>query len=49
MAEINRHLKAKNFIMSEGGINIIDVTPIKAVQSGFSSDKEQRRKADKRF
>ncbi|MDP0562205.1 MAG: hypothetical protein QS721_07750 [Candidatus Endonucleobacter sp. (ex Gigantidas childressi)] len=29
MAEINRQLEAKNIIMSEGRINIIDAIPIK--------------------
>jgi len=32
--EINRQLEAKNIIMSEGRINIIDATPIEAAQSG---------------
>ena len=32
--EINRQLEAKNIIMSEGRINIIDATPVEAAQSG---------------
>ncbi|MDP0562730.1 MAG: transposase [Candidatus Endonucleobacter sp. (ex Gigantidas childressi)] len=39
MAEINRQLEAKNIIMSESRINIIDATPIEAVRSGSSHDK----------
>ena len=33
LAEINRQLEAKNIIMTQGRINIIDATPIEAVQS----------------
>ena len=40
LAEINRQLKAKNIIMSEGRINIIDATPIEAAQSGSANDKD---------
>ncbi|MDP0563221.1 MAG: hypothetical protein QS721_13195 [Candidatus Endonucleobacter sp. (ex Gigantidas childressi)] len=39
MAEINRKFEAKNIIMSEGRINIIDATPIEAVRSGSGHDK----------
>ncbi|MDP0563546.1 MAG: hypothetical protein QS721_14950 [Candidatus Endonucleobacter sp. (ex Gigantidas childressi)] len=39
MAEINRQLEAKNTIMSEGRINIIDATPIEAARSGSGHDK----------
>ena len=34
LGEINRQLEAKNIIMSQGRINIIDATPIEAAQSG---------------
>lgn len=40
MGEINRQLEAKNIIMSEGRINIIDATPIEAAQSGSGNGKE---------
>ncbi|MDP0562238.1 MAG: transposase [Candidatus Endonucleobacter sp. (ex Gigantidas childressi)] len=39
LAEINRQLEAKNIIMSEGRINIIDATPIEAARSGSGHDK----------
>jgi len=34
LAEVNRQLEAKNIIMTEGRINIIDATPVEAAQSG---------------
>jgi IS5 family transposase len=34
LAEINGQLEAKNIIMTQGRINIIDATPIEAAQSG---------------
>ncbi len=40
LAEINRQLEARNIIMSEGRINIIDATPIEAAQSGSGNDKD---------
>ena len=40
LAEINRQLEAKNIIMSEGRINIIDATPVEAAQSGSGNDKD---------
>lgn len=40
LTEINRQLEAKNIIMTEGRINIIDATPIEAAQSGSGNDKE---------
>ncbi|MCK5894719.1 MAG: hypothetical protein KAG53_10030 [Endozoicomonadaceae bacterium] len=39
LAEINRQLEAKNIIMSEDHINIIDATPIEAAQSGSGNNK----------
>ncbi|MDP0562710.1 MAG: hypothetical protein QS721_10460 [Candidatus Endonucleobacter sp. (ex Gigantidas childressi)] len=39
MAEINRQFEAKNIIMSEGRINIIDATPIEAARSGSGHDR----------
>ena len=39
LAEINRQLEAKNIIMSEGRINIIDATPVEAAQSGSGNNK----------
>ncbi|MDP0561651.1 MAG: hypothetical protein QS721_04695 [Candidatus Endonucleobacter sp. (ex Gigantidas childressi)] len=39
LAEINHQLEAKNIIMSEGRINIIDATPIEAARSGSGHDK----------
>lgn len=34
LAEVNRQLEAKNIIMTQGRINIIDATPVEAAQSG---------------
>jgi IS5 family transposase len=39
LGEINRQLEAKNIIMTEGRINIIDATPIEAAQSGSGKGK----------
>jgi len=33
LGEINRQLEAKNIVMTEGRINIIDATPVEAAQS----------------
>ena len=40
LGEINHQLEAKNIIMSEGRINIIDATPIEAAQSGSGNGKD---------
>jgi len=40
LGEINRQLEGQNIIMSEGRINIIDATPVEAVQSGSGKNKE---------
>lgn len=40
LGEINRQLEAKNIIMSEGRINIMDATPIEAAQSGSGNGKD---------
>ena len=34
LAEVNHQLEAKNIIMTQGRINIIDATPVEAAQSG---------------
>ncbi|MCK5893332.1 MAG: transposase [Endozoicomonadaceae bacterium] len=39
LVDINRQLEAKNIIMSEGRINIIDATPIEATQSDSGNKK----------
>ncbi len=39
LGEVNRQLEHKNIIMAEGRINIIDATPIEAVQSGPGNSK----------
>jgi len=46
LGEINRQLEVKNIIMKEGCINIIDATPIEAVQSGPSNGKDGKPKKD---
>ena len=46
LAEINRQLEAKNIIMSEGRINIIDATPIEAAQSGSGNGKDGKPTCD---
>lgn len=40
LGEINRQLEAQNIIMTEGRINIIDATPIEAVQSESGKGKK---------
>ena len=40
LAEINDQLSAKNIIMTEGRINIIDATPVEAAQSGPGNGKD---------
>ena len=47
MGEINRQLEAKNIILTEGRINIIDATPIEAAQSGSGKGKDGEPKRDK--
>lgn len=42
LGEVNGQLEAKNIIMTQGRINIIDATPVEAAQSG--PDKEARDK-----
>ena len=39
LGEINRQLEAKNIMLKEDRINIIDATPIEAAQSGSGKDK----------
>ena len=39
LGEVNRQLEAKNIIMTEGRINIIDATPVEAAQSGNGNGK----------
>ena len=40
LGEINRQLEAKNIIMTQGRINIIDATPVEAAQSGAGKGKD---------
>jgi IS5 family transposase len=40
LAEINHQLEAKNIIMTQGRINIIDATPVEAAQSGSGKGKD---------
>ena len=40
LGEINRQLDAKNIILTEGRINIIDATPIEAAESGSGKGKD---------
>ena len=47
LGEINRQLEAKNIILTEGRINIIDATPIEASQSGSGKGKDGQPKRDK--
>ena len=47
LGEINRQLEAKNIILTEGRINIIDATPIEAAQSGSGKGKDGEPKRDK--
>ena len=46
LGEINRQLEAKNIILTEGRINIIDATPIEAAQSGSGKGKDGQPKRD---
>lgn len=46
LAEINRQLEAKNIIMTQGRINIIDATPIEAAQSGPGNGVDGKPKRD---
>lgn len=46
LGEINRQLEAKNIIMTEGRINIIDATPVEAAQSGPGKGKDGQAKRD---
>jgi len=47
LGEINRQLEAKNIILTQGRINIIDATPIEAAQSGSGKGKDGQPKRDK--
>ncbi len=47
LGEISRQLEAKNIILTEGRINIIDATPIEAAQSGSGKGKDGQPKRDK--
>ena len=47
LGEINKQLEAKNIILTEGRINIIDATPIEAAQSGSGKGKDGEPKRDK--
>ena len=44
LGEINRQLEAKNIILTEGRINIIDATPVEAAQSGSGKGKDSEPK-----
>lgn len=46
LAEVNRQLEAKNIIMTEGRINIIDATPVEAAQSGPGNGADGTAKRD---
>lgn len=46
LAEINGQLEAKNIIMTQGRINIIDATPIEAAQSGPGKGVDGKPKRD---
>jgi len=47
LGEINRQLEAKNIILTQGRINIIDATSIEAAQSGSRKDKDGQPKRDR--
>ena len=47
LGEINRQLDAKNVILTQGRINIIDATPVEAAQSGSGKGKGGQPKRDK--
>lgn len=46
LAEINAQLEAKNIIMTQGRINIIDATPVEAAQSGPGNGVDGKPKRD---
>ena len=46
LGKINRQLEAKNIILRQGRINIIDATPIEAAQSGLGKGKSGQPKRD---
>jgi IS5 family transposase len=46
LGEINRQLEAKNIIMKQGRINIIDATPVEAARSGPGNGKDGKPKRD---
>ena len=47
MGETNRQLDAKNIILTEGRINIIDATSVEAAQSGLGKGKDGQPKRDR--
>ena len=47
LGEVNRQLEAKQIIMTEGRINIIDATPVEAAQSGHGKDANDEPTRDK--
>jgi IS5 family transposase len=47
LGEVNRQLEAKNIIITEGRINIIDATPVEAAQSGHGKDANDEPTRDK--
>jgi IS5 family transposase len=47
LGEINHQLEAKNIILTQGRINIIDATPIEVAQSGSGKGKDDQPKRDK--
>lgn len=46
LAEVNAQLEAKNIIMTQGRINIIDATPVEAAQSGPGNGVDGKPKRD---
>ena len=46
LGEINRQLDAKNIILTQGRINIIDATPVEAAQSGSGKGKDGQPKRE---
>ena len=47
LAEVNGQLEAKNIIMTQGRINIIDATPVEAAQSGPGNGVDGQPKRDR--
>ena len=47
LGEINHQLDAKNIILTQGRINIIDAPPVEAAQSGSGKGKDGQPKRDK--